>query len=362
MPPKRKLEDTDAEPSARSRGWCLTVFKEATVANPSTFAPTGAAYAVWQREVAPDTGRRHLQAYCYWSNPKTFGGVKKAVGDATAHVEAQRGSCEQAAAYCKKAESRDPADGSGPFEVGQMPAQGKRTDLEAVREMLDEGVSLEALSKKVDFGAWCRNYRAFSAYRTLSQPKRSGLTQCVAYWGPPGSGKTRAAVEFASSADVYWLPRGSGSTLWWDGYEGQRTVIVDEFYGWMRRDLVCRLVDSAPIRVEVKGGTIEFVSRYLIFTSNSPPDLWWKNVGLGAMARRLGLDPAERQDIGTIVYVGNADYPREDDYRRFLLAAAPPGGDASAVEQTDASGSVRAVSYVPTSAAASGQDGIGGFR
>lgn len=67
-------------------------------------------------------------------------------------------------------------------------------------------------------------------------------------------------------------------TGWWDGYEGQQVVIIDEFYGWLGYDFILRLTDRYPLLVETKGGTVQFVSRVVIFTSNSHPRDWYPNI------------------------------------------------------------------------------------
>ena len=70
---------------------------------------------------------------------------------------------------------------------------------------------------------------------------------------------------------VYYKPRGE----WWDGYDNQKTVIIDDFYGWMKYDELLRIMDRYPHRVPIKGGYINFTSEYLTFTSNISPNDWY---------------------------------------------------------------------------------------
>jgi len=309
----RKKGPPPAPRGPQVRRWCFTIFTKDTVADPESLRGRDPTYMVWQREKSPETGTLHLQGYVVLPRKATMAGVKKWLDDATCHLEPARGTDAQAADYCKKAESRDVSPNSGPFEEGDMPAgkAGTRNDLLAVKKAIDGGSTSKEVAD-THFGTWIRYYRGFSAYRQLSAIPRSRQTECAVYWGPAGSGKTRAASEFDSPEHTFWLPRPSGSTVWWDNYTGQRTVVIDEFYGWIRRDTCQRLVDRTPLRVEVKGGSINFTARTVIFTSNSPPEDWWPRVGLGAMSRRL-VAP-----IGFVHYVGNEEYPDPELYKMHL--------------------------------------------
>jgi len=83
--------------------------------------------------------------------------------------------------------------------------------------------------------------------------------------------------------------RDSHSGTWWDGYEGQHTVIIDEFYSWLRYDFFLRLTDRYPLQVETKGGSVQFVSRRIVFTSNTQPTEWYPNIqDRAAFNRRIG--------------------------------------------------------------------------
>jgi len=327
MPPKRQSltassEDAGAKRASARREWCVTVFSPELVAAPAALLATLAPhvrYCAFQREVAPDTGRKHLQMYLAFPKQVTMAGAKKLLGDATAHFEPTRGSPTEAAAYCKKADTRDVAADSGPWETGSLPAgQGKRSDLASVQAALDAGASDRDIAD-THFAAFIRYHRGFALYRTLHVPDRCDHTYAVVLWGPPGSGKTRAAASWYPSS-TFWLPRPSGSgTAWWDGYSQQRVVVLDEFIGWLRRDLLCRLLDRTPLRVECKGGSLAFTSRYCIFTSNLPPEQWYRNIGLGPLLRRI------TEPLGAVVYVGNDAFPDAASYTASLGAVGGAG-------------------------------------
>jgi len=120
----------------------------------------------------------------------------------------------------------------------------------------------------------------------LHQPVRDWITTVTVYWGPPGIGKSKRA-RYEAGPDAFWLAQPQESAVWWDGYAGQEVVVIDEFYGWLKRVQLQRLCDSTPEWVPVKGAMYPFLAKRIIITSNVPPSQWWPNVGLGPMERRL---------------------------------------------------------------------------
>ena len=91
------------------------------------------------------------------------------------------------------------------------------------------------------FAKYPKLYDNYLAIKNGNQ-QRHWKTEVVVYWGPPGTGKTRRA-QFEAGKDAYWLrkPISRNGALWWDGYEGQDVVVIDEFYGWIARDFMQRM-------------------------------------------------------------------------------------------------------------------------
>lgn len=104
-----------------ARNWCFTSFKDAVALDEECVK-----YAVYQREIAPDTKKEHWQGFFVANNPIRFKKAKSIVKDETAHVEQCKGTPDQNIAYCTKEESRKP--GTEPIEIGDRSkiGQGKR--------------------------------------------------------------------------------------------------------------------------------------------------------------------------------------------------------------------------------------------
>lgn len=106
-----------------ARNWCFTSFK---VDEPSIEENVDKIkYGVYQREVAPETGKEHWQGFVSMRSPVRMTGIKAVIGDPAAHVEVVKGTPEQNIAYCTKDESRK--EGTQPREFGcrQVFGQGK---------------------------------------------------------------------------------------------------------------------------------------------------------------------------------------------------------------------------------------------
>jgi hypothetical protein len=166
---------------------------------------------------------------------------------------------------------------AGPWIFGDdegIPSgQGQRSDLEAVKRRLDDGETEKQVAE-AHFSAWCRYYRAFKRYKSLSLPARDWEMEVITLVGETGVGKSRWARERFPGA--YYLPFAKASGCYWDFYEGQETVVVEEMTGArFSYTFLLALVDRYPMHIPVSGDHIQFSSRRIIFTSNSSPDEWY---------------------------------------------------------------------------------------
>jgi len=276
---------SDAEARAvkgNARHWCFTYNKwdEDTVKALSTLVETKQAnYVVFQIEVAPETGKEHLQGYVEWTSPCKPGRLGVLCGGKP-HMEKRQGTSQQASDYCKKADSRK--KDTSFFEFGTLVKQpGKRNDLIVVKDAIDSGAS-QLLIANDHFDKFVKYHKAFNLYRELRLAKRSLHTVCIVLWGVPRSGKSTTIQQLFP--DAYWVDQANAG-IWMDRYEQQECVVFDEFTGWMRFSQFKRLIDMTPVSCEGKGTTKEFTSRYVVFTSNERPDEWyekaqWQDYGL----------------------------------------------------------------------------------
>lgn len=221
-------------------------------------------YLTGQKEVGAN-GTPHLQIYVEFNDPMRFSKLKKL--DKSIHWEQRKGSQAEAIAYCTKPETR----AEEPFESGCKSAQGSRTDIKSAMQMVSDGCSELEIADTAPM-VWAKYYKALERYRRLKQPVRDWEMHVELYWGVSGSGKSRKAHE--ENPGAYWKPYGE----WWDGYDGQDVVIIDDFYGWLKYSFVLNLLDRYPLLVPNKGGFTPFKARKIILTSNKRYDEWYPSI------------------------------------------------------------------------------------
>jgi len=278
----------------RGKYWCFTTNNPSTEDLPPNVWPD-VQFVIWQHECGNEEETEHLQGYVCFTKTKQLSWIKSNCCDRS-HWEGRLGTHSEAKDYCSKDDTRmcDPPGSIvkydyGPWthgsDEGIAEGQGSRVDWDQAKADLDEGKSMTYISEN-HFPLFIRSGRGLRDYQKLHARMRDWITTVTVYWGEPGVGKSRRA-RFEAGPTAFWLPQPQGSDVWWDGYAGQEVVVIDEFYGWMKRVAMQRLCDSTPEWVPIKGDMVPFLAKRIIITSNSPPSQWWPNVGLGPMLRRL---------------------------------------------------------------------------
>lgn len=140
--------------------WCITVNDQTEVEETFYEAEEReewkkhVEYCVWQWEIAPDTRRKHIQAYIILKKKQRMAAVKAIINCPRAHLEKMRGTSAEARAYCMKEESRDGPDG-GPFEYGTWTERekGTRTDFAEGMKKIQSHASWEAVINDVEIAS-----------------------------------------------------------------------------------------------------------------------------------------------------------------------------------------------------------------
>lgn len=256
----------------RSRAWVFTL-NNYTDEQQSLVQSIDCRYLVYGREVAPTTGTQHLQGFISFHNQKDFSAVRKIFPDGT-HLEKKKASDFLAAAYCKK-------EGDY-FEKGEIPNQGKRTDLDNVREIIKSTNKMRAV---VDVAQSYQSVKMAEQILKYHEPPRTWKPEVFWFCGSTGTGKSRLAYEMLGDDCYTCLSTGR----WFDGYDAHENVLIDD----MRKDFMkfhelLRLLDRYAMRVETKGGTRQFLAKKIIITScYRPEEMFSTREDIRQLIRRL---------------------------------------------------------------------------
>lgn len=229
------------------------------------------------QEIAPTTGTPHLQWCAYFANKtskdriiKKFGNkisVRYSTQSAYVNKNYVLGNCE------KKNFQLNPT-----FEEwGQMPKQGKRTDLEQIKTKIIEGKRVDDLviEQPVLYHQYGRTLEKIEDI-AMRKKFRTEMTKGIWYWGKTGCGKSHQAYEGFNPETHYDLNIQDNG--WWEGYSQQPTVIINEFRGEIKFNELLSLVDKWPKTVKRRNRQpMPFISKTVIITSACPPHEIYKH-------------------------------------------------------------------------------------
>lgn len=245
----------------RVRAYCFTI-NNYTEKDIETLQGLKCEYLVFGKEIAPETGTPHLQGYIYFANKMSFKKLKNSLD--SAHIEEAKGSADANFTYCSK---------SGNFvEIGVRPQQGKRNDLKSIANSVREHNG--GVRAAIDSGA-IAGFQALKVYQTLIpfyETKRDVIPHVTYIWGPSGTGKSELARKMCPNA----YEKHGDSGKWWDGYDGEKELILDEVRGSSFSFTTLLGILLGPCRVECKGGSRQLQAITIVITSIYPPQELYK--------------------------------------------------------------------------------------
>lgn len=264
----------------QTTNWCFTLNnydKEVDVPN---IAKWPARYTIYGREKG-ENGTPHLQGFTVLEKKTRLAGVKKLHNKA--HWEAAKGSWEQAANYCKK-------DGDY-TEIGEAPMTKKKKATVCGEAEKGRWEDAWENAKKGNFDDVPADIK-FRYYRTMKEVAKDHMVKPddendvtgVWIYGPPGCGKSRKArEEYPGAYDKM-------QNKWWDGYQGEEYVILDDFDSKELGHHLKIWADRYSFLAETKGGAINIRPKKFIITSNyAPDDFGWDNEMVEAIKRRFKI-------------------------------------------------------------------------
>lgn len=244
---------------------------------PLTSLPKGLVWIRGQHELS-ESGYLHVQAVAAFQKKTRFGTVRRMFGG-TSHWEPTRSAAIND--YVWKEDTR--VEGTQ-FEFGAKPIRvNSKVDWEAVWRSACNG-DLDAIEPRIRIVS----YRTLRAIAADHQLPRSMERTIKVYWGKTGSGKSFRAWDEAGDSAYVKCPRSK----FWEGYQGQENVVIDEFRGGIDVAHLLRWFDRYPVIVEVKGASRPLNASRIWVTSNLNPESWYPELDqstLDALLRRLEI-------------------------------------------------------------------------
>lgn len=236
-------------------------------------------YVCYGKEVG-ENGTPHLQGYIELCRAVTFPKVKAAMGGRV-HLEPRRGTQAQAIEYCMK-------DGKF-FEFGEKKQSTKNDELAACKN------KTLMYSDRIKAGDWTsilddpdltlytlKFIQAVAPYKELPREIEPDELRVRWYWGPSGTGKSRRALWEAKQLydrRMVYKKMCDKNNKWWEGYEGQRAVILDELRNTsFEYSYLLSLLDIYEMRVECKGGSRQYQARDVWVTCPYHPRDMFQNM------------------------------------------------------------------------------------
>lgn len=283
--------------SFRTRGWCFTVFNDFELCK---LVIQSADYSIIGKEIAPTTGREHLQCYAYWHDKKSGGALIKALPKEFGRLFAAKGSPKSNQKYCSK---------DGDFEEdGDLPQQGERNDIAEFRDAILDGMSEEELIMEYPnmmarydrFYQRCRNL----VLKKVARKNIDTTPEVIVIIGDSGIGKSRTCYDNEKIEDIYPLETGDGSkdSVFWCGYNGEEVILIDDFHSDLKLNYMLRLLDRYPMKLNIKGSHTYKCAKRIYITSNIEVNQWYPNCASrhkDALKRRITKTIDLRPNIDT---------------------------------------------------------------
>ncbi len=243
-------------------------------------------------------GMKHLHVVLCGNSAIKFSTVKRFIGD-KAHIEMTMGTKAQAEAYINK---------TGKFEekgeivlakaqVGEIQGrQGQRSDIDQIREAINEGLNWQEVVRLND-----RFYdtRMTAMIKNMYFDKRKQETPLKrpvgVHWvfGGSGSGKTGTVFQLAEQYgedDIFIV---SDYQAPFDGYAGEKIVVMDEFRGQMAYSVLLDVTEGYKKQVHCRNANVwSLWLEVYITTIKTPEEVY---------AKMIDKEEADTDPIGQLL-------------------------------------------------------------
>lgn len=286
MPKEKKISSKRAQKNfTKSRFALVTIFTDENIDFKKIYDvnSNNIFYMVAQQEKCPKTGKLHYHVYMEFMVRKNMRCVQRLIfkdkeKSKQIHVEAPVDH-ERCAKYCKKVKSRI----AGPWEFGEFQGshERSRTDIDAVIQAIKLGKDFEYFKNNFPHQALLyeskiKNWIAEEKLKNL--PDFVSMDVMLVY-GAAGTGKTSWCIGAARrmGLNLYHVqsPADKNSKQWWQGYNGQKAILIDDFNGQWNINYLQQMLDGYIKQVDIKNTWGVGCYNTVYITSNKPIEDWF---------------------------------------------------------------------------------------
>lgn len=280
--------------SSRSKAWVFTCYDVG-------FRPElgVAKYLVYQGEVCPETGNRHVQGYVRFGLVLRWAQVCEYFAPFSRKkvwCQIAKGSEKQNREYCTKTEK----DGKpmerwmDPVELGEYDersgVRGRRTDWEEIKADIKSGASFKDIAENhLRLAVSCPSGVEKVINAIGPKPPLVRDVKVLVMWGVTNVGKSHRVWNCVEDwTQIYKVRPGRGP---FDMYDRQKIVFFEEF-DWHKWDIhdFKELLDKWPCQLDCRFSNKFAWWDRVVICSNESPDKWWPcelPADRDAVARRL---------------------------------------------------------------------------
>lgn len=231
-------------------------------------------YAAWQFHKT--SGKAiHWHAIIKFDNARFSTAIAKTLiknyKGSSVNVQKLMGTYEQAIAYIEK-------EGTKIIEFGQKPAPGKKgtLNMEEVKDIA-KSQGMKGLAEQYPELIMRHGAGLSKLVTALKEKPERKTMEVIVLYGEAGTGKSSYAKQIAGeSVYQYTKVGGSQNSFWFDGYEDEKVLIIDDFTGsTMPHEAMLKIMGTDPFRVEGKGSSTWACWEKVIITSNFEPQQWY---------------------------------------------------------------------------------------
>lgn len=280
-------------------------------------ATNSVVFLAWQFEKCPNTNAIHVHFVFKCRNATRFLPIRNLFVE---RYGLTRVNCKPifslkgAIAYCNKEETRV----AGPYSFGDVPVQGKRSDLkDAVQTLIDNDWCVDKVAEQHP-ETYIKFFRGIHELANVrgNFPAAKKLNHVVLIFGEPGSGKSHFVYNSTrwDPTLIYDQVHKKYDNTYWPDYRNHPIVHIDEMSGSMFSfDYFKRLVqpgmDPSRCPIVMREGHKKFGSDTIIFTSNRLPNQWWD-------LTKVKASPWELFRRFTDIYIFVGEYGNESNPSR----------------------------------------------